>query len=222
MILRTLYLKIGDLGLPVDYTYGFLKGSRHVCNFIEREVLKPIRFNTENFDRIVVALCTVPREEVYVNSSSVAEVQITFDRDAYDATPRAELPLFYVHKLKDGMEKCARSLEIPKAEISDGLATFVAGGMLNEWIFKDKSFKTLKLRAVLGCQLSLDAFRLRLQVFHVGKLAFDEEILKTDPDEIAFEPLFKDIKVEGSDLVVTGKRGPPLWMMPLSRLTASP
>ena len=58
MILKTLYIKIGDRDLPIPYTYGFKKKSRYICNYIEREVLKKLRYKVEGYNRIVIGMKT--------------------------------------------------------------------------------------------------------------------------------------------------------------------
>lgn len=218
MILKTLYLKIGDLGLPTQFTYGFLKRSRFICNYIEREVLGKLRFRAEDFNRIVISLCSVPKDGVYVNTSNVAEVEIAFDRQIYESKSDKELSLYFIDKLKEGLGKCSRFIEIPTTEIFQGLEAFVSGGLKNEWVHKERVFRKILLRASLECQLSQTAFRLRLKVFHADKCVVDSEILHTDPDEIAFEYRFKDLKVDGDFLVVTSKTADPLWRERISEL----
>ena len=218
MILKALYLKIGDLGLPVDYTYGFLKRSRFICNFIEREVLGKIRFHTRNFDRIVISLCTTPTDKVFVNTAAAACVEIPFDRRTYGSKSGKDLSVYYIDELEEGLEKCAQFLKIPKAEIFQGLEVFKANGMKNEWVHKKRVFRNLSLEVSLNCEMTQDAFRLRLEVFHSKKLVFNSVILETDPDENAFGYRFKDIKIEGDYLVVTSKSTNPLWRERLPKL----
>jgi hypothetical protein len=219
MILKTLYLKVGDLGLPTEFTYGFLKRSRFICNYIEREVLDKIRFRAENFNRIVISLCSVPGNGVFVNTSNVACVGIAFDRRYYESKSGKDLSLYYIDRLKEGLIKCAQFIEIPKNEIFQGLDLFLSGGMKNEWVHKRRVFKILSLRAILKCELTQEAFSLRLEVFHADRCVLDSVLLQTDPDEIAFEYRFKDIKVDGDHLVVTTKTGAPLWQERIAKLT---
>ncbi len=89
MILSTLYLEIGDdVDVPTDYRYGFLKRSRVLCNYIEREVLREIKFKCEGFNRIVVSMCEHPSKGVFINSCQVACVEEPFNKKDYDAKKR--------------------------------------------------------------------------------------------------------------------------------------
>lgn len=218
MILRQLYLKIGDLGLPTEFTYGFLKRSRYICNHIEREVLAKLRFRTENFNRIVVSACSKPGEGAFVNAANAACVDVPYERNEYERLTGGKLGLYYVGLLREGLEKCAVSVPVPKGEIFEGLDAFVAGGMTNEWTHKQRLFRKEGIRATLKCAMTQDAFTLRISVQRGERVACDRKILTTDPDENAFGYRFKDIAVEGRNLVVTSKHGAPLWSKLLSGL----
>jgi hypothetical protein len=219
MILKQLYLKIGDLGLPTEFTYGFLKRSRYVCNYVEREVLAKLRYRTENFDRIVISASSAPQDGVFVNTANAACTDVPYDRGEYERRSGDDLGVYYIGLLRAGLDKTARFVAIPKQEIFDGLDAFVAGGMKNEWVHKERLFRQPRLRAALSCALTQDAFTLRLTVRHGDERVFDEEILRTDPDENAFGYRFKDVVIDGDYLTVTGRTGEPLWRERVSALT---
>jgi hypothetical protein len=56
----------------------------------------------------------------------------------------------------------------------------------------------------------MEEFELSLQIMLAQELIVDKVILRTDPDEIAFEQRFKDIEIHEDQLTVTAKRGDPL------------
>lgn len=221
MILKTLYLKIGDLELPTEYTYEFLKGSRYICNYIEREVLADIQFEAEGFNRISIALCSNPTREFFLNSSKVACCDIIFDREQYDNLAEKDLPGFYIKKIKEGLNQVKKFSRIPDAEIFQGLGDFEAGGLVNKWIYKEKVFKKQSLKASLSCELTRTAFRLTLEILKDDLVQFSEIILETDPDENAFEYRYKDLKVENGVLVVTSKTGDRLFHIDIGELKAA-
>lgn len=221
MILKSLYLKIGDLGLPTEYTYGFLKRSRCVCNYIEREVLKSIRFQSDGFNRISIAMCSEPSREPFVNSSKVLCVDLPFDRKGYDALQGDEVLLFCIDAIGEGVRALSKSYLLPQERILKGLNEFVLGGMENKWVHKKRKFRSVGLMACLNCQLTQDAFTLTLDVFKGEDHLFDSCILRTDPDENAYEYKFKDIRLEGDQLVVTSQAIDPLYRVSLSEFRES-
>jgi len=153
MILKSLHLKIGDLGLPSSYTYDFKKKSRYMCNYIEREVLTD----------------------------------------------------FLILKTKEGIENVAAATLIPKEEIYRGLDAFVINEYVNEWLYKKRSFKQHSLVVYLYCKLTQSGFTLVLKIIKNDVVVFEEIILETDPDEVAFHYRFKDIIIEDGQLVITSK-----------------
>jgi hypothetical protein len=222
MILKSLYLHIGVLGLPADYTYSFKKRSRFICNWLEREVLKPLKQQCNGFHRIVVMLCSAPNPSVYVNTSKVACVEIPFDRHRIDASTGIAFTELQIAMLKSGIEKCADTATIPKSELLRGLEVFVEQGMKNEWLHKKRTFKQQNLTAALSCKMTQEVFSLRLSVLHHKTTVFDGVILETETDEIVFNHKFKDITIDNDNLVVTARIGPPLWTKPLVELVAAP
>ena len=61
MVLKSHYLHLEQPKFPVEYAYAVLKGSRFICNFIERTALKPLKFRVDGFNRICVVLDPAPR-----------------------------------------------------------------------------------------------------------------------------------------------------------------
>jgi hypothetical protein len=143
MILKTLYLKLDASDLPTETTYEFLLRSRVVCNYLEREVLERIKFDAEGFNRISIAVTDEPREvEVFVNSEKVACVDIPFNRKLYERQKTDEdITRYFIERLREGLEKCAAVLKIPKSELLAGLGAFEEGGMHNEWVHFSRTFK---------------------------------------------------------------------------------
>ena len=222
MILRTLYLKIGDTIndgiLAVDYTYGFLKKSRCLCNYLEREVLKPLKFRCEGFNRIVIEVCTNPTYEFHVNSCQVAVVAIPFHKVVYESKQGDALTFYFAECLRTGLDQCFQSASIPRHELFAGIDRFIEGGMKNEWLYKSRTFREHRLKANLLCSLSPERFELTMQIWHAKKLVFDQVILRTDPDEIAFEQEFRNMEIVGGALTVTSRLGNVLWSAQLDSL----
>jgi hypothetical protein len=115
-----------------------------------------------------------------------------------------------IDRLVEGLRICAISHPIPIEEILAGIEKFKSEGMRNEWLFKSRTFREHSLKASLLCTLTMEEFSLRLQVERRKELVFNDVVIRTDPDEIAFEPQFKDIKIADNHLVVTKRYGDPL------------
>jgi len=181
-------------------------------------VLKKLRFESDGFNRIVVELKSIIRPATYVNSCQVAGVDIEFDRKRIDAVDGIALTHLQIELLKSGIEKCALTHSIPKTELLQGLDAFVEQGMKNEWLHKKRTFKEHAFSAALTCKMTQSSFALWLTVMRQNTLVFEDVILETDPDEIAFHWKFKDMVVTDGNLVVTAKISRPLWARSLAEL----
>jgi len=210
MILKELYLYPDLKYYPDSIVHPFRDQSRSVCNFLEREI-KAIKFDANGFKRICVVGSSSPREECIINSSKILVVEVQFDSTEYSGLDEANLNAYFSKMLHSGFEKCSRQFVIPLLDLKLGLEKFIAEGGVNEWTFKSKQFKGIGLKCSLVCKLTTTSFHLVLVVSKSGVEILRTEILKTDPDELVFSPMFKDILLDGGSLVVVDKLGDPLF-----------
>lgn len=179
--------------------------TRHIGNYLGRQLTR-LKFHADGFNRICVIGKSTPIA-TYLNSSAALTVYIPFNIEECLKVPHDELSDYYATLFKIGLNKCASDYSIPIAELISWLGEMKRGGYRNNWTFKERSFKALGVKAKLECTLSLDQFTLRLTVYVKNAIVFDEIILTTPPDENAFHYKFKDIEVEGGDIIVTTRLG---------------
>ncbi len=99
-----------------------------------------------------------------------------------------------------------------------GIDAFMAGGMKNEWLYSSRTFREHALKVCLFCALDPAEFRLTLQIWRAKQLVFDEVIMQTDPDEIAFEHRFRNVFIENGELKITSRLDTKLWSRKLSKI----
>ncbi len=219
MILSSLFIVLDWVTPSIDYTYGFRKKSHSLCNYLEREVLKEIKYNCEGFNRIVISMSAKPEAHAFVNSSQVAGVELPYQPQKYDHAHGDALNRYFVDCLDKGLKKLSDSHAIPYAELMAGATAFLDGGGKNEWLHKSRTFRQQKVKANLQCALSHDAFQLTLQVWRNSRVVFDHVILETEPDALAYGYRFKDITLVDGVLSVTGKNDQLLFRRRLDKLT---
>ena len=202
MIFRSIYLTIDD--------YDFLKKTRYLCHYLEREILKKIRFSAD-FRRVCIHLSQGPPPPTLLNSSNVLCVYIQYDPEYYEGLQEnGEIVEFFIEMISKGLEKCQRTHGVPLEELLQGVGTFRKGGYKNEWVHKSRYFKERKVRAALNCSVTIEKFELSLRVTRDDRLVYDRVVLTTDPDEVGFDYRFKDIKLQRGRLIVTSKVTEPL------------
>jgi hypothetical protein len=217
MILREIYLYPDLRQYPDDITGNVRDQTRCLCNYLERNTLKPLRYKTEGFKRICVVGSKESSGKVFVNSSGVACVDVKFSESEYQSNS-GNLEEYFISLLSEGLSKIDEQLSIPLAEIYEGLRSFRDGGYENEWVYKTKTIKGTGLKASLHCKLTVEAFSLSLMVSKGKKLVCKKSVLNTPPDEIVFAPMFKDLVATDTDLRITDKFGDTIFEMPVAEV----
>lgn len=217
MILKEIYLYPDLVDYAGSIVHPFRDQSRSICNYLERR-LKRIKFDAEGFKRICFVGKKEPNSGCFVNSSKVLIVEISFDENQYTSLKKDQLNTFFSQMLVTGIEKCQKQYEISGNELLKGLENFRENGCVNRWTFKTKTFKDIGIKCALKCELTIDAFHLSLVITKGKEVLLTREILKTEPDEIVFVPMFKDVKLVGDRLVVMDKFGDAIYNVMLDEL----
>ena len=195
MIFRELIIKIDSDKESIDYIYGFKTKCRHVLNFIERTCLNTLKWPTDGFNALGVVLSDKPDDTYIINFSKVLVVTLPFNKKEIDGLDtNSKLFNFVFRTFKIVLEKEYKKYNLPKTEILESFDEFKDLGYKNEWIFTKKKLKDIGT-VELHCSLTIDKFELTVLVYHETEIIFKEVILKTDPDELAFESRFKNIEV---------------------------
>jgi hypothetical protein len=113
--------------------------------------------------------------------------------------------------LATGLEACERYQPIQLEVFKEWLDELKATGYRNEWVAKKKLLRGTGLQGLLRARFQPDAFRLNLELRRKGELVFDERVLETPPDELHFHGEFDDVRVRDGRIVVTNKKGEPIF-----------
>jgi len=208
MIFRELYLFPSLNEFPRELTSRFRYQSRSACSFLER-VLKEEKFKTENFRRLCVVCCRNPAKPNWVNASNVLIVEVPFCEEEYNATAKEDLNEYFLGLLASGFSKCSES--IPNDKLLEGIEKFRQNGNKNEWDLKSKFLRHLGIKWIIRCKLTLDDFILVLLLFKNGQQLFEEEILRTKPDEVFFAEHLRRIKFSGDSIVLSDYEGKDIY-----------
>ncbi|NKB58970.1 MAG: hypothetical protein GKS00_21785 [Alphaproteobacteria bacterium] len=187
-----------------EIVHPFRDQTRSFCNYLERK-LKSVKFKTENFRRICIIGSSSPNDDCFVNSSNVLSVQIKLDETEYKSITNRCLNDYFIRLLMEGLNKIDKEIRIPKQEIVGFVNNFKADGYLNEWVFKTRQFKSIGIKCRLNCRLTTEKFHLNFLILKGSKILFDQEILKTAPDELVFASRLKDIREENRKIIVVDK-----------------
>jgi hypothetical protein len=133
------------------------------------------------------------------------KIEIPFDRTIYERTEKKDLPQFFSTLYMLGFNNAKDMPMFPYVLLKDALQEFRDNGYRNEWQARSKNLREIGVTAVLKCSMTIDFFSLILEIRKKGQILFQEEILRTLPDEIFFSGEFENIIYDNRQISVVNK-----------------
>ncbi len=208
----------------IDYRYSFRLKSFHICNYIERNCLKQLKFESDKFQAIGFDL-RYGYEEKYMNvepfispNKSLAIVSI-FDKLRYDNLKTDnEFREYYHDYMQKSFERVKNTYEIPIDKIIASYKELEENNFVNKWLAYKKNDKTRKVLAELYYEVTIDKFILTLKVFHDKKEVYNQVILETEPDEFAYANQIKKLVIEQETINILGIGDKIAFSLPLKKI----
>lgn len=217
MLLKHVYLFLHLDEYPAELATPFGFRTRYVCNFLERR-LGELKYQARGFSKICVQGRHARLDVCPIVSENAALPTVAFDQSRYVALHAGEAHEFFISMLAEGLERCSKYHCIPFVELKSAIDAFRKGGYRNEWTHQKKVLRPVGLHASLLCSLDQERFRLSLKLERKGVPVFDQQILETKPDEIIFAHRFKEVALDGDDVVVKDKFGKTLFSIHVASL----
>lgn len=218
MDLRYIALHINyDSGFVDPFRDNFNLHSRFISNYLSVQVRK-LKFKTDNTFRMICVTPSIKSLYQYQKIvNNVLDVHIPFDKEKYDQLKEIEKYEYYLHLLEEGYNICSKHKNIPLSGLLSLHKQFRDGGYKNEWLHKKKRFKELNLEVILYCYFTSKDFRLKITI---NNLKTKEElisgfVIRTLPDEVCFQPLFKDVVIIDNILGITDSHDYPRFTFKL-------
>lgn len=201
MILREIYLYPDLTAYPREFTSGVRFATRSVCNYLERCWLKPLKLQAD-FKRICVIGSADPRMGCMINSEKVLSVEVSFSSEKWERTQGSARHEYHIALLIDGLTKIGAEHSLPIPSALACIDDFRRSHYTNKWLFKAKEIHPIGVRCELWCELTLEVFRLHLQIFRGDALISSEQVLETLPDELIYAHKFKDVVFVNDTLAI--------------------
>ncbi|MBV6290499.1 hypothetical protein [Pseudomonas aegrilactucae] len=219
MILKYIYLYLNLDEYPKEIYVPFGFRTRYLCNYIERGI-KYLKFEVSGFNRICIQGTSVPSGGSTIQDEKAIVSKVGFDVVEYESLKGDEFHEFYISMLVKGLSECSREHAIPLNAILEIIESFREGGYRNEWVFQKKLFREQNIEAILLCRLDVNNFVLTLRLNCKKEVIFEQEILKTKPDEIIYTNKFKSLEVSDGAVLVVDKFGNTVFSTALPRLNS--
>lgn len=164
----------------------FLFKSRCVCSFWERKIGK-LKFLTQ-YSRINVYLTDADRDEIVrpMEKEPFLEVYLNLSLEEGALECDESMLRLYISIIKRALLKASTLMPIPMEESEKILCDFDKGGLKNEWIQADKSWKNGFLKSQVIAKLSTQEFSLVQSVFIEDTLVGQTTVITTQPRELLF------------------------------------
>lgn len=194
-----------ETGFDVDYRYEFTLHTRFISNYLSKQIRKH-RFATDGtFNMVSVNPTPNEVKKCRIVPDAALVVELPFDKARYEKIKGTVDCEYYVELLEVGFRKASQFKEIPLSQLLKLTDEFRKNGYRNEWQHKKKRFKEYDVEVILDCYFTTLEFKL---VATINKISTKEElcsgaVLITEPDEICFDKMFKDILIKKDKIIIT-------------------
>lgn len=208
------------LGLDYDdyivkqekFLYQYNLNNRFISNYFSKAIRKH-RYKTDGTYNMISVVATEfeIKPTKLVGFGDVIRVNLPFDRTRYEKIKGTSDCSYYLELLEAGFKKASEFKEIPLEILLNLIEEFKKGGCKNEWLHKKKRFKEDDLEVVLTCEFTTNYFQL---VATINQISTKQElvngvVIRTEPDEICFEGMYKDILINNDEILITDKSDSP-------------
>lgn len=196
-----------ETGYDKDYRYEFTLHTRFISNYLSKQMRKKEHwFETDGtFNMLSVHPMPDKLAECRIVPEDVLIAEVPFDKQRYEKIKGTADCEYYLELLAEGFKKASGFKEIPLDMLLRLMNDFRQNGYKNEWQHKKKRFNEQDVEIILNCYFTTLDFRL---VATIKKLSTKEElcsgaVLTTEPNEICFDKMFKDILLDKKKIIIT-------------------
>jgi len=142
---------------------------------------------------------------------SVLKITLEFKKEKYAQIRGTTNCDYYLELLEKGFKQADKFKPIPLDNLLSIIAEFKKNNCKNEWLHKKKKFTEYDLEVILFCEFTTNYFKL---VATINQISTKKELIKgavitTEPDEVLFDKMFKDIVVNENNIIITDASGAP-------------
>lgn len=206
MKLRYIALHMNDSsGYQDPFRDNFNLHSRFISNYMSVQVRK-LKYDTDDsFNMISVIPSIFIDTPCRIVADKVLRAKMLFNKEKYELMDEFTKYEYYLQLLEEGYHICSQCKSIPLDELLLLHAQFRNGGYKNEWLHKKKRFKEYNIEISLMCYFTSENFQLKISVinFKTKEELISGVVIKTLPDEVCYQPLFKDIIIQDGHLAIT-------------------
>jgi len=207
-----------ESGYQDPFRDNFNLHSRFISNYLSIQVRK-LKFETDGtFNMISVVPSINIKHVCRIVGEKALDTSVSFNKEAYERMNDMERYEYYLQLLEEGYKICGQYKKIPLEQLLNLQQTFRDNGYKNEWLHKKKKFKEDGIEVALNCFFTSFDFQLRMSVYDIeSKMELiSGTVIRTLPDEVCFDSLYKDVVINNNELIVTEYQNRPKFKFLLS------
>jgi hypothetical protein len=183
----------------------FNLNSRFISNYLSIQIRK-LKLETDGtFNMLGVSPSLDINNVCRIVGEKALKARILFDKEAYEQLSELEKYEYYLQLLEDGYKICAQYKKIPLEHLLKLHQGLRDNSYKNEWLHKKKKFKEHGIEVILNCFFTSFDFQLVMSVSDIKskKGLVSGTVIRTLPNEVCFDSLFKDVIIENDELIIT-------------------
>ena len=139
MIFKTIDFHLYTDYNNVAYNYAVKLRTKHICNYIERNCLKPLKFETKDYKGLIVGFkhgyddALTYNVKPTIGFTKSVFCTLPFDKEKYDKlkTPN-DYSAFYLESLQQAFEIIKGKYDVPTVQILESFETLRKNDFVNE------------------------------------------------------------------------------------------
>lgn len=207
-----------DSGYKDPFRDNFNLNSRFISNYLSIQIRKLKAETDGTFNMISVVPSMNIKHVCRIVGEKALQTRVSFNKETYELMSELEKYEYYLRLLEDGYKICTQYKKIPLEQLLKLHQDFRDNGYKNEWLHKRKKFKEQGIEVVLNCFFTSFDFRLTITVSDIKskKELVSGIAIRTLPNEVCFNSLFKDVVIENDELIITEYQDRPKFKFLLS------
>lgn len=198
------YVSIGlsdDYCIDKEYRKTFEYHTRFISNYLSRKIRK-YKYETDGTYNMIYICLGCVRQPCIDNNSLV--IHLPFDKEKYETARQLEDFEYYLTFFEEGFKEATELKNIPKQILFQMLDDFRTDRYKNEWVYKKKKIHELDLSITMTCQFTTNSFSLIVNFESISskKKLCSSVAMRTMPDELHFDYLFRDIVLREDKLCI--------------------
>jgi len=189
--------------------------SRTIGVYLRRRV-RAMNYRTEGFNVISISVRENVEKLGYINTSQVLCVDVAFNYEDIENTPKSERLPMYADLYRKGITDIDPSIDFPRDALLGWINEMEADGWRNEWVHRTRLIKELKVKCRMNCRITMDAFELSVDIIRGKEILLSRKVLTTKPDELAFHRFVDTADFHEDRIRILGKRGKLVAEIPVS------